>query len=169
MNGDTFNWYALYVKSRHEFFTYSELVQKGMDVFLPSIKKLRQWQDRKKLIEFPLFPGYLFVRVQPQPSEFLKVLKTKGVVTIVSSSPGNPSPVSTQEIHSLRLFIESGKDLDIYPHLKEGERVSIKRGLLRGAEGILMKKAEQYIFLVNIKLLGKSVGVKVYADDLEAA
>jgi transcriptional antiterminator NusG len=169
MNGETFNWYALYVKSRHEFFIYSELVKKGMDVFLPSIKKLRQWQDRKKLVEFPIFPGYLFVKLQPISGEFLKVLKTKGVVTIVSSNPGNPSPISTQEIHSLRLLIENGKDIDIYPQLKEGERVRIKRGLLRGAEGILVEKAEQYIFVVNIKLLGKSVGVKVYADDLDAA
>jgi len=160
-------WFALYVKSRHEFFTNNELRKKGIETFLPAVKKWRQWKDRKKLVDFPLFPGYLFVHIYPNPERLLDVLKTKGAVDLLSTELTRPTPVSSEEIHSLRLLIESGKELDIYPHLKEGIGVRVRRGLFKGAEGILQEREDQYIFLVNIKLLGRSVGVKIHADDIE--
>ncbi len=163
------NWYALYVKSRYEFVTDSELRRKGIETFLPSVKRLRQWKDRRKSVEFPLFPGYLFVHISPHPEELLNVLKTKGAVNFITLKPGSPTPVATEEINSLRLMIESGQELDVYPHLKEETRIKIRRGPLKDAEGILKRKEDHYIFLVNIDILGRSVGVKIYADDVEAA
>jgi len=163
------NWYAIYTKPRHEFVVHGELQKKGIESFLPSFKRLQQWKDRKKFVEFPLFPGYLFVHVQHDSSAFLNVLKTRGVVTFISSTPGNPSTVAVEEIQSLKLLLESGEELDVYPNLKEGELIRVKRGPLRGAEGILTRKDEQYLFLVNVHLLGRSVAVKIYADELEAA
>jgi len=162
-------WFALYVKSRHEFVTDGELQKKGIETFLPSVKISKQWKDRRKLIDFPLFPGYLFVHICPNPEEFLNVYKTRGAVTLVYAEPGYPAPVSPEEISSLKLLIESRKELDIYPHIKEGTRVRVRRGPLKGAEGILEKKEDQYIFLANIEILGRSVGVKIYADDIESA
>ena len=144
-------------------------MKKGIETFLPAAKKLSQWKDRKKWIEFPLFPGYLFIHIPPYPEVFLTTLKTRGAITILSTEPGNPTPVSPEEINSLRLLIESGKDFDVYPHLKEGDRVRVKRGPLTGAEGTLKVKNDQYMFLVNIELLGRSIGVTIYADDIEAA
>ena len=163
----TKNWYALYVKSRHEFIAFGGLIRKGTEAFLPSIKRFRQWKDRRKLVEFPLFPGYLFVHIQPNPEEFLNVLKSGGVVNFVSLTPGHPTPVPRTEVTSLKLMIESGKELNIYSSLKEGSLVRVKRGPLKSAEGILTKKDNQYLFSVNIKLLGRSIGVKIHADDLE--
>ena len=163
------NWYAIYTKPRHEFVVHGELQKKGIESFLPTFKRLQQWKDRKKFVEFPLFPGYLFVHVQHDSSAFLNVLKTRGVVTFISSTPGNPSTVAVEEIQSLKLLLESGEELDVYPNLKEGELIRVKRGPLKGAEGILSVKENQYQFLVNIHLLGRSVGVKMYADELEAA
>ncbi len=162
------DWFALYVKSRHEFVTNGELWKKGIETFLPSVKRWRQWRDRRKLIEFPLFPGYLFVYIYPNPEEFIKVLKTMGSVTFISAEPGHPLPVSPEEINSLKLLIGSGKEFDIYPNLKEGTLIRVARGPLKGAEGVLIKKEDQHIFLVNIKILGRSVGVKIYGDDVEA-
>jgi transcriptional antiterminator NusG len=163
------DWFALYVKSRHEFITNGELQKKGIETFLPSVRISRQWKDRRKLIDFPLFPGYLFVHIYPKPEEFFNVYKTTGVVKIISEERGHPSPLSYEEINSLRLLTDSGKELDIYPHIKEGMWVRVRRGSLKGAEGILEKKEDQYMFLVNINLLGRSVGVKIYADDIESA
>jgi transcriptional antiterminator NusG len=160
-------WFALYVKSRHEYVTSEELKKKEIDTFLPSVKRWRQWKDRKMLVDFPLFPGYLFVHVRPDSKNFISVLKTRGAVALISSQPGSPTPVADEEIDSLRVLIASGKDLDIYPHLKEGDRVRIKGGPLKGAEGVLLGKGNQYMFLVNINLLGRSVGLNVYADDIE--
>jgi transcription antitermination factor NusG len=160
-------WFVLYVKARHEFATNAELRKKGIETFLPSIKRWRQWRDRKKLIDFPLFPGYLFVHIFPNSEGFVNALRTRGAVNLISAELGRPTPVLPEEISSLRLLIESGKELDIYPHLKEGTWIRVRKGLLKGAEGILEKREDQYLFIVNIKLLGKSVGVKIYADDME--
>lgn len=169
MEATDLNWYALYVRSRHEFIAESELRRKGLEAYLPAIKKLRQWKDRKKYIELPLFPGYIFVYAQPNPEQYLNILKTRGVVNIVSSEAGRPTPVAPEEINSLRMLIESGEEIDIYPHLKEGSRVRVKRGSLKGAEGVLEKRDEKYMLMINIDILGRSVSVKIYADDVEAA
>ncbi len=160
-------WFALYTKSRHEAVTYNELLRKGIEAYLPMVKKLRQWKDRKKYVDFPLFPGYLFVKIPPYPDKLLQVLKTKGAVTFVSHEKGRPAEVPEEEIQSLKLLVQSGRDLNIYPHLKEGTTVRIRRGKLEGAVGIIEKKEDQYIFVINITLLGKSISVPVYADDLE--
>jgi transcription antitermination factor NusG len=162
-------WFALYVKSKHEFVTNSALREKNVETFLPSVFKRRQWKDRHKLVHFPLFPGYLFVHLQPYPVEFLKVLKTKGAVTFISLDSGIPTPVYSEELNSLKLMIESGKELDLYPHLKEGSRVRVKRGPLKGAEGMLIRKENQHMFVVNINLLGRSIGLRIYSDDVEDA
>lgn len=162
------NWYVLYVKSRHEFVANNELIKKDVATFLPSVRRLRQWKDRKKWVDFPLFPGYLFVHIQPRPESLVSVLKTRGVLNLLSAEPGYPTPVSPEEISSLQVLIESGRDIDIYPGLKEGTRVRVRRGPLQGAEGTLERRHDQYMFLVNLELLGRSVGVKMYADDIEA-
>jgi transcription antitermination factor NusG len=162
-------WYALYVKSRHEFITEEELKRRGIETYLPSVTRVRQWSDRKKQVISPLFPGYLFVSIFPNPEEYLRVLKARGAVTFISLQPGYPTSVSPEEIQSLKMLIESGEEIDIYPRFKEGERVRIKRGPLTGAEGVLKKKEDRYYFLVNIELLGRSVGIKVQGDEIEAA
>jgi transcriptional antiterminator NusG len=164
-----FNWYALYVKSRHEFATQGDLNRKGVETFLPSVKRLRRWKDRKKFVDFPLFPGYLFVHIRPRPEDMLTVLRAVGAVTLISREPGRPESVSPEEIHSLKVMVESGQPLDVHPHLKEGERVRVRSGPFKSAEGVLARKEDHYVFLVNIELLGRSLGVRVYPDDLEAA
>lgn len=163
------SWYALYVKSRHEFVTRGELVKKGIETFLPVARRLRQWRDRKRWIEFPVFPGYLFIHIPNRPDAFLTILKTRGAIHILSLEPGHPTPVATEEMDSLRLLMESGKEFDVYPGLKEGDRVRVKKGPLAGAEGTLTVKNDQCMFLVNIELLGRSIGVDIFADDIEAA
>lgn len=162
-------WYVVYVKSRHEFVVLDELLRKRIEAFLPSVRKSSQWKDRKKMIEYPLFPGYVFVKAPAYPGAFLDVLKTRGVVAFVSLESSSPTPVDSEEMASLRLLVESGKNIDIYPHLKEGTRVRVKNGPLRNAEGVLSKKDNDYIFSVNVELLGRSVAVRISAQDIESA
>jgi transcription termination/antitermination protein NusG len=162
-------WYAIYVKSRHEFVVHAELIKKGMEAFVPSMRRVSQWKDRKKEITLPLFPGYVFVRVPDYPGAFLDVLKTRGAVAFVSLERAAPTPVDAEELQSLRLLVESGRELEMHPELKEGMRVRIKTGLLANAEGILIKQKNNYCFWINVELLGRSVSVQVSAQDLEAA
>ena len=162
------SWYAVYVRSRHEFVTAGELTRKGIETCLPVVKKVSQWKDRKKLIEYPLFPGYIFVQVPVYPGAFLDVLKTRGAVSFVSLEPGTPTPVSADEIDSLRLLIGSGREMDVFPGLKEGMRVRVKNGPLAGVEGVLSRKENECTVSVNVELLGRSVVVKITPQDIEA-
>lgn len=162
-------WYALYVKSRHEFVARDGLSGKGIETFLPSARRLRQWKDRRKPVEFPLFPGYLFVHIDPGPESCLRVLKTRGAVCFVSLGMETPAPVSPEEISSLRILVGSGSEVDIYPGLAAGARVRVRKGALSGAEGVFLKKQGGNTLVVNINILGRSVGVRIYDDDIEPA
>ncbi len=162
-----FKWYAIYVKSRHEAVAYGQLQQRGVESYLPLIRKSRQWKDRKKVVEFPLFPGYLFVHVNPGPSEFVNVLKAKGVVSLVSGEQGAPLPVPDPEINSLKIMMEKGSGLDIYPSLQEGVRVMVMRGPLKGASGVIVRKQDGYVLAVNIDILGRSIAVRLFAEDID--
>jgi len=163
------NWYALWVKSRSEFVTSQELSRKGIENFVPAATRVRQWADRRKKVDFPLFPGYVFVHILPGGEEFLNVVQTRGSVCLVCLEPGRPTSVSPQEIAALRILLESGSQIDVYPTLKEGAAVRVKRGPLSGAVGILEKRKGQDIFLVNIEILGRSVGARISAEDIEQA
>ncbi len=161
-------WFAVGVRARHEFIVYEGLMRKRIEAFLPSVQRHRQWHDRRKIINCPLFPGYLFVNIRPEPALLLSVLKTVGAVRILSSPEGQPLPVPPEEIASLRLMLETGNELAVYPFLREGTRVRIKSGSLKGVEGVLVVTGAQYFCIVNIDILGRSVGVKIHAGDLEA-
>ena len=75
-------WYAIWTRSRHEQVVREQLEQKGYEAFLPTITRWSRWKDRKKKIDWPLFPGYCFARFEGQ--DRLPVLKCSGVVSIVS-------------------------------------------------------------------------------------
>ena len=97
-------WFAIWTRSRHEKMVRDQLAQKDVEVFLPTITKWSRWKDRKKAIDWPLFPGYCFARFDRE--DRLPVLKVEGVVSIVGTD-GLPSPIPAIEIDSIRLLIES--------------------------------------------------------------
>lgn len=161
-------WYAIYVRSRHEFKVFDRLTRAGIEAFLPSVERLRKWKDRKKIINFPLFPGYLFVRIRRSALDIMKVLKTDGVVRFVGFEPRKPEAIPEEQIESLQRLIESKEDINPYPYLKEGQRVRVKRGPLQGAEGILVKRKDRHLLIVSIDILMRSVSVQIDASDVEA-
>lgn len=163
------NWYALYVKARHEFKVLDRFRKTGIEAFLPSVERLRKWKDRKKLISYPLFPCYIFVRIRRTPTDIRAVLKTEGVVRFVGFEPRNPEVIPEEQIYSLKKLIESNRQIDPYPYLKEGLRVRVKRGPLIGAEGILVRKGDGHILVVSIDILGRSVSVDTDSCDVETA
>lgn len=167
MSGPTPNWYALFVRSRHEFVTSEQLRKRGIDVFLPSVTRKRRWSDRKKEVVCPLFPGYLFVYMEPSAENFLNAVKARGSVSFVGQEPGRPSPVDPREMETLRMMLAGCDELDTYPYLNEGAPVLVKQGPLKGAKGVLARKEADHLFMVNIEILGRSVGTKVSAEDLE--
>lgn len=166
-NTSPLHWYAVHTRSRHEFQAYERLTQKRVEAFLPTVEKLRKWKDRKKLIAFPLFPGYLFVHIAKDSQSMLNVLKVKGVVRLICTLPGEPAPIPDEQIISLQKLVENREALDPYPYLNEGQRVRIAKGPLHGIEGILVEKLDKHILVLSVDVLRQGVALTINASDVE--
>jgi transcription elongation factor/antiterminator RfaH len=162
-------WYAVYVKSRHEFRVHEQLTGTQIETFLPTVERLRRWKDRKKLVTFPLFSGYLFVHIPKNKDDMLSVLKTRGVVRFLSIKHGKPDPVPEIQITSLKKLVENKAELDPYPYLTEGQRIRIKSGPLAGVEGILQERRGYQILVLSVDILQQGASVRVEALDVEPA
>lgn len=160
-------WYAVHTRSRHEFQVFERLTMKGIEAFLPTVERLRRWKDRKKLVAFPLFPGYLFTHIPKRPQDMLNVLRIKGVVRLLSSVPGEPDPIPDEQIISLKKLIENKDALDPYPYLNEGQKVRIKSGPLGGVEGILVEKLDKHVLVLSVDVLRQGVALTMNAADVE--
>ncbi|RMG68580.1 MAG: UpxY family transcription antiterminator [Calditrichaeota bacterium] len=127
-------WYALYTRPRHEKKVYEGLSEKGITAFLPTVRQLRQWKDRRKWVEMPLFNSYVFVQIELKDK--LRALQTKGVVRMVSFG-GVPAAIPDWQIEQLRRVIEHPETLQPEQYLKEGDWVEIIEGPLKGVRGYL--------------------------------
>ena len=161
-------WYAVYVKSRCEFVSSKGLEDRGIVAYLPTIKRTSKWRDRNKLIEWPLFPGYLFVHITSHPRIMQDVLRTNGIVCILGCQDNKPIAVPDKEINDLRLLTKYGTDLEVNLNIKEGTRVRTASGPLQGAEGVIDKSLTNHcMFIVNISILSRSVAIKIPVSDVE--
>ena len=160
------NWYAVWTRSRHEKSVRDQLEKKGgVDVFLPTIGKWSRWKDRKKKIDWPLFPGYCFARFDVR--ERLGVLKCTGVVNIISFE-GEPAPIPEQEIDGIRQLVESDLAYDPCPMIREGMLVEVTHGPLKGVVGRLQRKNDKARLVLSVDLIGQAVSVEVDAADVRA-
>ena len=158
------SWYAVWTRSRHEQTVLEQLAQKHIDVFLPTITRWSHWKDRKKKIDWPLFPGYCFARFDP--ADALSVLKCAGVVSIVSFD-GKPAPIPAYELDSIRLLVASELQYDPCPLIREGMMVEVVHGPLRGVIGRLLRKdAHRARLVLSVDLIGQAVSVEVDAGDV---
>ena len=157
-------WYALWTRSRHEQVVREQLERKGYAAFLPTIPKWSRWKDRKKRIDWPLFPGYCFARFDA--AERLPVLKCTGVVNIVAFD-GEIAPIPDVEIESIRRLVESDLQYDPCPLIKEGSLVEVTHGPLKGVSGRLVRKGAHARLILAVDLIGQAVSVEVDAADVK--
>ena len=159
------SWFAIWTRSRHEQVVREQLQTKHIDAFLPTITKWSRWKDRKKKIDWPLFPGYCFARFDPDHA--LPVLKCSGVVNIVSVE-GKPAAIPDYELENIRTLVASDLTFDSCPLIKEGMMVEVTHGPLRGVIGRLMRKDNERARLVlAVDLIGQAVSVEVDAADVK--
>lgn len=151
-------WYALLVWSRKESYVASHLQGIGYECFLPIYRCQRQWSDRVKETERPLFPGYLFSRFHFENRRNL--VMTPGVVQIVGSGKA-PLPVPDAEIERLQMAVASEAPRQPWPYLEVGERVRVTYGSLKGLEGILIHFKGSHRVVLSISLLQRSVAVEI--------
>jgi transcriptional antiterminator NusG len=158
-------WYAVWTRSRHEQVVREQLERKGLEAFLPTITRWSRWKDRKKQIEWPLFPGYCFARFDAR--ERLPVLKCAGVVTIVSFD-GEIVPIPEHEIEAIRRLVESELQFDSCPLIRTGMMVEVNHGPLKGVIGRLTRKGAHARLILSVDLIGQAVSVEVDAADVRA-
>jgi len=156
-------WYAVYTKAHHEKRVEQQMRQRGIDCFLPVYKAVRRWKDRRKILELPLFPGYVFVHLPWRAR--LQVLQLLGVVEFVSCG-GRPVPLADAEIDSLRngLHFACAKP---NPYLRVGRHVRIRSGPLTGIEGILARRKDKLRVVLSIHLIQRSIAVEVDEEAIE--
>ncbi len=158
-------WFAVWTRSRHEQVAREQLQRRQVEAFLPTITRWSRWKDRKKKIDWPLFPGYCFARFDP--ADTLSILKCAGVVNIVSFE-GKPAPIPEYELDSIRLLVGSALQFDPCPMIREGMMVEVVHGPLRGVVGRLLRKdAPKARLVLSVDLIGQAVSVEVDAADVK--
>src|SRR4026207_742587 len=146
-------WFAIWTRSRHEQTVREQLVRKHVEAFLPTITRWSRWKDRKKKVDWPLFPGYCFARFDP--ADALPILKCTGVVNIVSFD-GKPAPIPEIELDSIRLLVGSELQYDPCPRIHGGMMVSVVHGPLKGVVGRLVRKdAPKARLVLSVDLIGQ--------------
>ena len=136
----------------------TQLETQGFECFLPKYKSVREWSDRKKEVEQPLFPGYVFCRFEY--SQRRPIVVTPGVLQVVGCGR-SPMPVEQREIEAIQFAIASEVPSQPWPYLAIGERVRIHMGKLSGLEGILVNFKGNHRVVLSVSLLQRSVALEV--------
>ena len=154
MDKNTSYWYAVHTKPRWEKKVAALLDDAGINHYCPLNKVMRQWSDRKKVVQEPLFKGYVFVQVAED--EKFKVLQVNGIVNFVYWL-GKPATIRDNEIDTIKRFLNEFGSIEILKtELKPDKTVRIKQGLLMNYKGIVLElngnKAKVRIESMGIQL-----------------
>ena len=159
-------WFAVNTHAKHEKVVAHEARDLGIVTFLPLVKQVRQWSDRRKIIESPLFSCYVFVRIGPGHEQRLRVLRVNGVLRFVGAQ-GMGIPIPDEQIHAVRVLTEEQIPLCSHPFLKIGQRVRIRSGALCGVEGVLVSRCGERTLVISLDAIQRSMSVRIQGYDVE--
>lgn len=157
------SWFAVQVTPRHEKRVDAILQQQNYGHFLPMRRTRRKWSDRVKVIEQPLFPGYVFVRAQS--CSVGKIYRMPGFIRIVSFG-GRPCSVPDIQIEALQRIIDSKRDICPIPYLAVGQKVQIVTGPLSGLTGIISHHRNCGRLVVSVDLIMRSIVVEIDGEEV---
>lgn len=157
-------WFALYTKPRQEFQAASQLGEVGVEYYLPTLTKMKQWSDRKKKVTEPLFRGYIFIYATEK--ERLISVEREAVVRTIFFN-GRPSIIPDNQIENLKKMLEEGDDIFVVEGLTEGSPVEIISGPLKGVEGIIIESpTDGKKLAIIIETLNRTVIVRLTKDSV---
>lgn len=136
----------------------AQLEGQGFECFLPKYTTVRRWSDRAKELEQPLFPGYLFCRLDFENRRSL--VMSPGVVQILGFGR-KPMPLEDSQIEAIQQAVCSGLPRQPWPYLEVGERVRVDQGSLSGLEGILVSLKGHHRVILSITLLQRSIALEI--------
>lgn len=152
------HWYAVYTKPRHEKKVFEQLVENEWEAFLPLVKQVRLWKDRKKKVEEPMFRSYLFARFDYKNR--FDLLQTKGIVKIVNFR-GTPAIVPDWQIEALKKMIENPEKVQLETYMRAGEEVEVIEGAFKGMRGAVKTIKGNTRLVVTIDGILQSVSVEI--------
>jgi len=155
-------WFALRLRSRHDFAVGDSLTAQAIETFLPTYQTETRWTDRTNLTTRPLFAGYIFARFDPAARD--AVDRTHGVVQILGIN--GPEAISDDVIADLRRVVESRATLSLAPYVC-GESVRVKSGPFAGVTGVITRTKGATTLAIPVEILGRSVSVEIDACDAE--
>lgn len=158
MRNQLWPWFAILTRTGREKSATLFLENSGFECYLPISKSSRKWSDRTKEIDVPLFPGYLFCRMNP--NDRLPVLITPGVVQIVGRGK-TPIPVEEHEIAAIHRVASSGLSTMPWPYLQVGQMARIEEGPLQGMSGIVVRIKSGLKLVLSVQLLQRSIAVEI--------
>ena len=161
-------WFAVHTYARHEKAVAQAVREQGITSFLPLVKQVRQWSDRRKIVEFPLFGCYVFVKLAPNNRQRMQVLRVSGVLGFVGTH-GMGIPIPEEQIEAVRNVIEKKLPVCSHPFLKVGQRVRIRSGALAGVEGILVSRSGEDALVLSLDAIQRSLSVRIEGYDIQPA
>jgi transcriptional antiterminator NusG len=157
-------WLVFYTKSRQEKKVNEQLQRVGFEVFLPTHKVLRQWSDRKKKVEVPLFNSYIFVKGEEHNIQ--TILEIPGVAWVIKLN-GQPAELRETEVGTIKRLIETGFSIEVVgdqaDQWKEGDKVKIADGPLKGLLGTVGRGMDSDKFLILIESINQVIRVEIPA------
>ncbi len=165
MENNNYSWNVIYTKSRAEKKVNKLLTEKGIITFLPLVKEVRQWSDRKKKVEIPLISSYVFVKANNK--NYLKIIETPGVIKFIKYENRN-AIVSNQEINNLRIALNSNYNtIKISKkYFKKDEMVKINSGYFKGVTGKIISSSNKDKLIINLSELGYSFNIEILKNDV---
>ncbi|RZJ80487.1 MAG: UpxY family transcription antiterminator, partial [Flavobacterium sp.] len=157
MIDQNYRWYPVYTRSRAEKKAYDELIRKGIISYLPLRKTLKQWSDRKKIVEEPLIKCYLFVYISSK--EYAEVLMTNGIARFIYFS-GKIAAMPDQQIDHLKLLLATEEELAIFDYdIKPGEKVLIKAGPFKDIVAEMVSVHNKQRIILRLDNIGYAIEI----------
>jgi transcription antitermination factor NusG len=151
-------WYAAYTCARHEKRVAEQLRARSVELFLPLFRSVRRWKNGPAIVDLPLFPGYVFVRIALR--DRMRVLQVPSVVRLVGFD-GQPAAMPDEEIQSLQDLLARTLRAEPHPYLTAGRRVRVLEGPLQGREGVILRKKNRARLVISVDLIQRSVAVEM--------
>jgi transcription antitermination factor NusG len=159
-------WFAVQTRPRHEKKVSAELQEKGVSAFLPLISSKRQWSDRSRVVELPLFPQYVFVRIAQTLHTRVSVLRTNGVSNFVGTR-GIGVAIPDEQIERVQTVVTRGIPATPHAFLNVGKRIRIRGGALDGLQGILTAVNGDQTLVVSVELIQRSIAIRIAGFSVE--
>ena len=151
-------WIVVRSKPRSEKIVYDQLLEKGIEAYLPLLKERRKWSDRKKWVEFPLFSSYLFANIELKNSIF--VLQTHGVSSLVKFGE-EIAIVQDKIIKTIKLAIDGGYQLTPTEYFIAGNEVEVIEGPMKGVKGIIVQLKGKDRLIIKIDAIQQALSINI--------